>query len=380
MKNEILLVCDDSHAVIWEGSHVLNRAPYSRFETVKVSHLGAALAYNLLNETADGPGKWGDQVISVVENALQNGNAPSCIMLCFGEIDVRTQIVKRALTNSSSIEHEVAGVADRLIKFAHMLFEKFRIPVLLWEPVPSSNSFDSDYPAVGTEIERNYATYCFKTLLRAASDKALLSGNQIYSFGVFDRTTNFFETRTEFFEDGCHLNLNGLAVAIDELEALSKKHNVDFHKHFAATPNLLPAPRARNIASQVKLTVSSEEYGPSTLKKKAGAGFCFHTRKEPQPYVLIDIGYAVFIESLVLRNRVDAGFERAKSLSVSAGNDPGKLVKLYERNEVWGADGAPLVLDLAHRHLIARYILLRLNDEEYFHLGEVQIMARTFHR
>jgi len=382
MTSTHFLVFGDSHAVIWEGRDVLRRAKHARFPTVKSFHLGEALAFNLLDESGRGLGKWGEQVFAKLDEFLETETPVSGVMLCFGEIDVRTQVVSRALARRSGIEQEVSVVASRLIAFARMLFETFRIPVLIWEPVPSSSTatFDRTYPATGTETERNYATACFKDFLRAAAKEDESAGRPIYTFGAFDRLTNFYETRAEFFADGCHLNLNGLRVALEELDALCKTHGLGFTAHFTASPNLLSAPHVRNVAAEAKVELSSVKHGPPSLARSKDAGFCFHTLREAQPYALIDLGSAAFVETLILYNRFDAAFECAKTISVYVGNTLNGLRKIYQHGESWGEDGAPLVVEVPENTGPVRHFMLRLTDENSLHLGEVRIMARTFHK
>ena len=381
MEKHIFLVVGDSHSIIWEGNNAVYKQNYSLFENVKVCHLGPALAFNLLNNDLTGLGKWGEKIVEIVQNLIAMNIRISGIMLCFGEIDVRTQIVGRTMNGNLSIDESARVVSDRVINFASLLFENFRLPVFIWEPVPTGSEkifhIDSDFPRIGTEIERNFATCCMSKFLReGANAKRRNNDFKIYSFGIYEQLTNCFETKNEYFEDGCHLNLKGFLVALDSLKALCIEHNLDIFSSFEPSPNLLDAPFVSNISRNSKISLSSEYCTPSGLSRIPGYGWCFHTNKQKEPSIVIDIGYAAEIFNIVIYNRFDACFDRAKNLSVFVGNDLNKMKLIYENSGVWGVDGKPFALEFEEEMEPVRYVAMRLMDDEYFHLGEVQINVK----
>jgi hypothetical protein len=221
----MLLVFGDSHSIIWEGNNVSGRPNQSKFPNVKVFHLGPALAFNLTNHT-DGLGKWGEQIFSFMDTT-ESLNA-TAIMLCFGEIDVRTQVVKRTLDSQLTTQDVVTNIVKHLNSFAEKLFNLTKVPILLWEPVSTSKeiSLDSDFPTIGGEIERNIATIMFSDISREFCERSRTNGMQIYSFGIANQLMNSYETKPEFFEDGCHLNNNGLNLGIESLKDLCINNNL----------------------------------------------------------------------------------------------------------------------------------------------------------
>jgi hypothetical protein len=379
---EKLLVFGDSHAVIWEGSNVLQRRRDSLFKDVSVFHLGPALAFNLLNKEGTQLGKWGEQIFSHVAQALQQGNQIAGLMLCFGEIDIRTQVIKRAIAMQSSIEASVQTLADRMDVFSAMLYEKFGLPVLLWEPVPTSSSknftFNPNFPTVGTEVERNYATQCLAHLLRQLSADRRDAGQRIYSFGVFDELTQFYETKTQFFEDGCHLNLDGLEVAIRSLKTLCEAHQLGFSRFFDASTKVRQQAISCDVTDHIQVRLSSDMTGSAGLSTQEGTGYCFHTQKEQEPYALLDIGYAALMDKLIIHNRLDGYSERAKNMAVYVGNDLNSLGRIYASSKAWGSDGEPLVINFEKFPTPVRFILLKLADNEHFHLGAVNALVKRF--
>lgn len=383
-RQETFLVFGDSHSVIWEGSNVLQRLPNSRFEQVRVFHLGPALAFNLMDKSGQALGKWGEQIMDLLSQPDVADLHISGVMLCFGEIDLRTQVVGRAMADDTSIEQAVAQVFDRVLSFASILQARVQCPVLIWEPVPTSSTrtfvFNPNFPSVGSEVERNYATGAASAHLRAGSQALREQGQPVYAFGAFEHYTHFLETREEFFEDGCHLNLKGLGVAIQSLQRLCDEHQIDLHRFFTPVSNVLSKTTVRDIARYVKVTPSTEYARPSRLLRLRDRDYCFHTDKEVEPYVMIDIGYATKLEQLIIYNRFEAHQDRAATLQVLVGDNLTTMRKVFESKEAWGLDGEPLAIGFKATAAPVRFIMLRLMEETYFHLGQVHIMVRSFQR
>jgi hypothetical protein len=320
-----LLVFGDSHSVIWEGSDVSKRSLRSQFPNVEVFHLGPALAYNLISESGDGLGKWGLQTIDTVNQIIKDeSHNVAAIMLAFGEIDIRTQVVKRAFSSRQPIDSAVEQVISRLHSFATILFSMCRIKVLIWEPVATSGtkhfSYNPRFPAVGTEVERNYATRVFAIKSREYSAASRKRGIEVFSFGVADQLMSFYETRPEYFEDGCHLNLRGLGLAVEGLKqlCLSEESLPPLYEIFNNACLISPEIRIRNVAPGAKLTLSSRFATPNVLHR-TNRGWCFHTNKEVNPYALIDIGYASLVREVKLFNRFDSCKERCSPLEIFVG-------------------------------------------------------------
>ena len=380
-RHPSLVVFGDSHSVIWEGNNVLKRATQPKFSNVEVFHLGPALAFNLISHENDGLGKWGNNIFSIMENKIPTLR-PTAIMLCFGEIDIRTQIVRRAADSESSIQFAVREVVGRLNSFAEKLFNFAKVPILLWEPVATSGaknfSYDLNFPAIGSEIERNYATVMFSKISRELCEKSRVKGISIYSFGIAHQLINFYETRSEFFEDGCHLNTSGLSLGIKSLEDICFNNKLPpLHTLFEDFIAIGDTKNTRNIASLAKVTLSSSYATPSGLTKSL-TGFCFHTQKDENPYALIDLGYAALIRELVIFNRFDACQERAATLQIFAGLDVNKLSGIFGNDKAWDEYERPLALEIPKKLGPIRFIYLRLNISEFFHLGEVQIFEDSF--
>lgn len=377
-RSKKVLVFGDSHSVIWSGSEILGKKR-NLFKSIDVHHLGPALAYNLLDESGTLPGKWGEQIFQIISNSRKS--SISYIILCFGEIDIRTQVIKRAVSEGSSILKSAQEIAMRITRFACLLEQKFNIPILIWEPVPSSSdlnfSFNPQFPAVGSEIERNVATYEVALKLREETSLLQKQGKAIYSFGAYEKLTNFHETKIEYFSDGCHLNLAGLKVALTELSALDDKYELNVSSFFQTKIFSDTNPKRYEVSRLAQLSLSSQFTSMNSLQK-INRGFCFHTNLEEKPWALVDLGYSMLIDSIEISNRIDSEQERASSLMISIGNDPNRLKSIYNFAEQSLLASDPSFFCLKFSSHPFRYLAFSLNEKNYLHLGWVKIYANKF--
>jgi len=399
-----LLIFGDSHSTTWRTRHF---APNK-----EVFHLGAALAFNLINIENNEQLKWGKEVFSILE---KNQPLKDCaVMLCFGEIDIRTQVIKRAIRNHTNIEHEANKIAKKLITFAKMLYEKFGLIIFIWEPVATMssgfNNFHASYPTVGSEQERNYATRIVSTELRKKSNELLKLGFQIYSFGICEKLAPNYLTDRSFYEDGVHLTPIGLGLGVLSFKKLCKSHNLSKFNKFLSfrlaiktrlkcfldyigkdkKPQALEhtitkdyflndRPKKINYTDKVKISLSSSFDDFPQLKAKENSGYCFHTNCDDLAFAVIDLVNAHSLNLIEIWNRFDSKYERAKKLQVLVGNDLNKMNIVFDcNNGVWGLNSAPIRVDFQIEFEPCRFILLRLKEKNYFHLGEVKIFINSF--
>jgi hypothetical protein len=369
-----LRVFGDSHSVIWGGCLLLKEAHHSKFPMVDLHHLGPALAFNLvLDDYA--LGKWGTQIVEALSKCQ---DTTSAVMLSFGEIDIRTQVVRRAHQDAISLDESAGRVADRLLTFAHFLRNAIDVPLFIWGPVASAAStagWNADQPNVGTELERNLATRAFTSYLRKGCER--LDG--IYLLSILDRlVTPTFATRSEFFEDGCHLNLEGLGLAIAEFNRVVAANGLELPDYFDMSALCGAADIGyREIFGRCAIAAASPlmPQGKSTAPK-ADQAWIFHTQEVPSPFVLIDVGYGALIESIRIFNRRDRFQERARTLTVSVGIDPDHLRTVHEQSEVFGVDGTPLTVRPGRLEPV-RFIMLRLKERTCLHLGKIEVFEQT---
>lgn len=198
----------DSHVMLFTGQDVLPpvypEKSDDKLKEFKTYRLGPVLAYNLAE--AGHPSR--EKLFFVV------GKVPkqSKVMLCFGEIDCRAHVVKQAQLQSISILKAAAKVAERyfeVVKEVAALRE-----TIVWCPTPQSASTHSSnkFPTVGTNEERNQATYYFIATLNA-----LASREGIATADIYFKLVNRWVSDERYFFDSAHLSQKALPLALAAL-------------------------------------------------------------------------------------------------------------------------------------------------------------------
>ena len=139
------------------------------------------------------------------------------------------------------------------------------------------------------------------------------------------------------------------------------------------------APTGRNLALNCVAMQSSALNGTSPTPGGAVNGakngsYGFHTEREIDPWWMVDLGALHQVSRIVVFNRLDpVCVERARTLSVlvSPDGEDWDLVYTHDGSAFGGIDGQPLAIPLERAGV--RFVRLRLNDYEYFHLDEVEI-------
>ncbi len=277
----MLLVIGDSHAVIWGGRLIVRESDSrSLFPNISIRYLGAPLAYNLVAETEAGfiPGKWG---IEVLKHVRETPNA-TAVCLSFGEIDMRTRAVKVAMDTGISLAESVAQVANRVTAFCALLKKEFAHPIFVAAPIPTTHgdSWDSNYPAYGSERERNAVTRMF-------ADQLSVRSRDLGSFhvvSVFDQLVDStLRAKAEFFADKIHLNTKGLDLLIAEFRRIVRQHDLPLIDYWDPV-SLLGNVGVREISKEIALNVESQEQNNA---------------------ILLDLGYGTFPRRLKLELKFD---------------------------------------------------------------------------
>lgn len=233
MTEDSLYVFGDSHSLIFQGRDTLELTECV-FPRVRVRHLGPCLAFH-------SNGKSYDEIAEVLKSAGDVG----AVLLSFGEIDIRTQILKRVDLNHTTPEHETRSVVQVLMATARRLYETFKKPVIIFEPIPTIGWWadacapNADFPIYGSEYDRNYATYLFSKYVRdsiALLDKKGEEAPEIYSFGIYRQIAPRFMSRYKFFRSDNHLNLRGFGLVLHAFRVMCLANGVDFYKFFRIEP------------------------------------------------------------------------------------------------------------------------------------------------
>jgi hypothetical protein len=103
--------------------------------------------------------------------------------------------------------------------------------------------------------------------------------------------------------------------------------------------------------------------------------YSFHTNNEANPWWQVDLGASYRLSEVRLYNRLDCCGERARTLQVMLSDDGRNWRTVYRHNGAifGGKDGKPLVVSLSGEP--ARHVRLQLNESNWFHLDEVEVMG-----
>ena len=104
-----LVAFGDSHVQLFAGCN-----------EIVVNQVGASTAYSLLEENSSTGGR--RQILSRVSRMNPITEA---VLLCFGEVDIRANVIKHCYRKALSIEACVDGVVERYMSFAGNRVERF---------------------------------------------------------------------------------------------------------------------------------------------------------------------------------------------------------------------------------------------------------------
>src|SRR5271170_4284430 len=108
------------------------------------------------------------------------------------------------------------------------------------------------------------------------------------------------------------------------------------------------------------------------------SSFAFHTAMEDRPWWQVDLLCIYPIDSIVVHNRLDRCWERAKTLKVEISEDSKHWVVVHAGIEYFlgGEKGRPLELPLGGA-VCARYVKLSLVERQQpLHLAQVEVFVR----
>lgn len=216
-KNNQISVFGDSHTMFFcgknlglnswfplvdnkqEGWGIKTDSTFLHFRKKKycVLWVGPGLAYNLINKNSH------VKVYNKAEFLSKYfWNYGDKIICSFGEIDIRTHILK--YTDERSYKEIVDDTVEKYIDFLKWLRNLGNYRIAVWGPIASQKDIweeNPQFPRVGTEVERNTVTHYFNEKLSLECKK---NGFGFYS--IFSKLVdNNMKTKEEFILDKCHL-------------------------------------------------------------------------------------------------------------------------------------------------------------------------------
>ena len=173
----------------------------SCFGNIKAYRIGAILAYSLHKR-----GHKGRKLLFNIIEAFNIEN--DIVMLCFGEIDCRTQIVKQARSKNISIEQTVEFTVKNYFSVI-MEIKDLGFKVWVWNVILPQMQYinTQEYPSVGTYDERKSTTKLFNEKLRCLCDS-----RDVKFFYIVDEIGN------EHYLDEIHLSQKAMPIMIKRIE------------------------------------------------------------------------------------------------------------------------------------------------------------------
>jgi hypothetical protein len=104
--------------------------------------------------------------------------------------------------------------------------------------------------------------------------------------------------------------------------------------------------------------------------------YAIHTENELNPWWMVDLEYNYRIEKIVIHNRVDGFWERARTCQVDISKDGESWRTVHSGIAYFlgGKKGAPLQLPLMRKES-ARFVRVSLRGKEFLHLSQVEVFA-----
>lgn len=206
-----LTVMGDSHAGFWTGKA---KRPWEAWPTCLPSSLGDITAIHIGPVTAYKFGQPEHVTAGIVEQILAKFDGP--VMVCAGEIDCRAHIAEQANRQAISIRQIIANCIDRYSQILAGIAEK-RLTIA-WGPIastPKPERRETDYPTIGSCIDRNHITAEFNDRLRSACQEVGVRFATVFNHMLLKDGS----TDPEWLSDGYHLSAKAYPAATKELIA-----------------------------------------------------------------------------------------------------------------------------------------------------------------
>jgi len=214
----------DSHAGFFSGRDSIypDHSDGRPLPFFKVYHLGPALAYNL-PEAGSSTGAR-EQLFGLLADEIPAGD---WVMTVFGEIDCRAHLLRQAAKQGRPVAAVCADCAERYMGVVHEIRAR-GFPVIVYNAIPSlpekstwADGKDDEYPAYGSQAERNAAIRAFN-----ASLKKLCDDDRVPFLATFDLFVDGAgRTRSEFYMDKIHLAQAAMPPTLERLQQLFPEYD-----------------------------------------------------------------------------------------------------------------------------------------------------------
>ena len=262
----------DSHVQLFEGCNEID-----------VNHVGASTAYNLVKENSSTGGR--RQVLSRVSRMNPMAEA---VLLCFGEVDIRSNVIKYCYQKGLSIDECVDVVVDRYMSFAGEIASRgFKVLVY------GGYGAGGDRMSAGSERERNYAAKCLNAALSIKCEE-----NDFVYFSLHDVLLDeeHLQTDSSFLSDGFHLH-NDALIAREQVQTLL------FERAYVAAKALFEKRKIQSSRHVVLGNVGVSK--PLRIGLLESGCLSWDAESDPLQSVVFDLGSFIRFESIILELESD---------------------------------------------------------------------------
>jgi hypothetical protein len=352
-----IIVFGDSHSAV-----------FSNIADMDVVHVGPATAHNL--SKADSTTQAREQILARLKFCPPEETA---VLLVFGEIDCRMHILKAASTIKVSIQQAVEATVARYCGVLKSIVE-MGYTLLVYGPAGSGSGWNSNFPSVGREQDRNYAIHTFNVLLEQNCRQL---GVAFVSIDDLVINKDSWLTRAGFLNDGCHLN--NYPKTVVELQTIILSRYLTWleaeNSDRCVSPCGTDPTRVDHADGKpFVLTSAWHDYPLAGIVCKRSPYF-FHTDERINGGIRIDFLAAFVVDQIIIHNRTDGLQERANHLYLVLGLDQNTAVTVPIATGNDFLNGNVSSISQTFPPVLARFASLYSSANTYLHLAGIEIIG-----
>jgi len=222
---DIIHCIGDSHVSFFGGQDVIQpnwpARSADRLSCFVTYHLGPALAYNLSRTGTQTRGR--ERLFEILEQAVPRG---ARVLLCFGEIDCRAQVLKQAERRKLPVAQVVGECLDAYFQVVREVQAR-GFEVVVYNAIPSRSrtarpaNKDNDYVAIGSWQERNAAIREFNAGAKVRG--AECGAKFLETFPALVTTEG--KAINWYYFDNIHLSQRAMPLTLQALRSLFPESN-----------------------------------------------------------------------------------------------------------------------------------------------------------
>lgn len=351
--------------VVFGDSH---SAVFSNIDNVEVVHVGPATAHNIagLNSTTQAR----EKILAQLETC---STLDTAVLLVFGEIDCRMHILKVVSSLEVTMQQAVQATVDRYCVFLQSIVA-MGYTVLIYGPAGSGSGWNSLFPSVGREQDRNIVIHYFNSLL---AENCQRLGVAFVSIDDLVINKGSWLTRAGFLDDGCHLNNHPRTDV--------KFQTIILSRYLTSLQLQRPAPcisfggnepeRVDHADAKPFILTSALRGHPLTGIVCRRTPYFFHTNQFRNSGIRIDFLAAFVVDQVIIHNRTDKFHDRAIQLNLVLGLDQESSVTIPIPIGEAFLNGEALSISHSFPPVLARFASLCSPTNTFLHLAGIEIIG-----